>query len=134
MEDYSYLGSIVGYLSGCGIAFMVLIYMGIIALVIASFWRIFTKAGKPGWAAIVPIYNIIVLLEVVDQPLWMTFLYFVPIANLVVSIIVNIELANRFNRSTGFAVGLILLPIIFLPILAFSSAEYVPSGPYKLSE
>jgi len=130
MEDFSFLG----YLSGCGIAFFVLIYMGIIGLVIASLWRIFTKADKPGWAAIVPIYNIIVLLELTEQPLWMTFLYFVPVANLVVSIIVNIELANRFNRSTGFAVGLILLPIIFLPVLAFSDAGYVPSGPYKLSE
>lgn len=120
MENWS----IVGGLSGCLISFIILIDVGIIALLVVSLWRIFEKASKPGWAAIVPIYNLIVLLEITGQPLWMTFLFFVPIGNLVVLIIVYIELASRFNKGTGFAVGLILLSIVFLPILAFSDSKY----------
>ena len=63
-----------------------------------SYWKVFTKAGKPGWAAIIPIYNMIVLLEVTKQPLWMIILFFLPVANLIALIIVNIELAKLFNK------------------------------------
>jgi len=117
MENYSILG-------GCWISFVVLLDLGIAALLITSLWRIFTKAGRPGWAAIVPVYNIIILLEITKQPLWMVFLFFVPVANLVAIILVDIELASKFNKSSGFAVGLILLTVIFLPILAFSDSYY----------
>jgi hypothetical protein len=107
-----------------GSAFFIIVYLVVIALIIVSVWKIFTKAGKPGWAAIIPIYNIIVLLEIVKKPLWMLILYFIPVANLIVSIIVFVELSNKFGKSGGFAAGLILLPIIFFPILAFGSAKY----------
>jgi hypothetical protein len=117
MENYSILG-------GCWISFIVLIDLGIAALVIASLWRVFTKAGRQGWAAIVPIYNLIILLEITKQPLWMAFLFFIPVGNIVAIILVDIELAARFGKSSGFAVGLILLPVVFLPILAFSDANY----------
>ena len=108
----------------CLNGFLVLLGLGIAVLTVAGQWKIFTKAGQPGWAAIIPIYNIIVLLEVAKQPLWMIILYFIPIGNIIATIIVNIELANRFNKSGGFAAGLILLPFIFYPILGFGYSEY----------
>ena len=94
-------------------------------LYIVSLWKIFAKAGKPGWASIVPIYNVIVMLEITGKPIWWIILLFIPVVNLVISIIVIVELANKFGKSGGFAVGLIFLPVIFYPILAFSDAKYI---------
>jgi hypothetical protein len=96
----------------------------ILILMIVATWKIFTKAGKPGWAAIIPIYNIIVLLEIVGKPLWWVILCLIPYVNIVIVIIVNLELAKKFGQSKGFAVGLILLAPIFYPILAFGGATY----------
>ena len=98
------------------------------ALTAAGLWRVFEKAGQPGWAALIPIYNLIVLLQITDKPVWWVILCFIPclniIAGLYITIVVSIELANRFRAGAGFAVGLILLPFIFYPILGFGSAEY----------
>ena len=107
-----------------GSAFLIIVYIAIIALMIISLLKVFTKAGKPGWAAIVPIYNYIVMLEIARQPLWMIVLFFIPIGNLIALIIIDIEIANNFGKSGGFAAGLILLPIVFFPILAFGDAKY----------
>jgi hypothetical protein len=117
--------------AGAGIIglIMTLIYLAIALFLIVAMWKLFTKAGKPGWAAIVPIYNIIVLLEIVGRPAWWFLLYFIPLVNIVVLIMVMLDLAKSFGKDTGFAVGLILLSIIFLPILAFGDARYVgPAG------
>ena len=103
---------------------LIIIYLIIGLLMIISMWKIFAKAGKPGWAAIIPIYNIIVLLEIVDKPLWWIILILIPFVNIIISIILNLELAKKFGQSSGFAVGLILLPIIFYPILGFGGAKY----------
>lgn len=103
---------------------IIIFYVAVIVLMIASFWKIFEKAGQPGWAAIVPIYNIIILLKIVDKPVWWIVLFFIPIVNFVISILLNIELAKKFGKDTGFAVGLILLGIVFFPILAFGDAQY----------
>lgn len=100
------------------------------AIVIAAMWKLFAKAGKPGWAAIIPIYNIIVLLEIIEKPLWWIVLMFIPFVNFVIAIIVNIELAKKFGKDIVFAIGLILLPIVFLPILGFGSAQYRPTKYY----
>ena len=94
-------------------------------LIVASWWMIFQKAGKPGWAAIIPIYNFIVLLEIVNKPWWWIFLLLIPIVDIVILIMVYDRLAKSFGKDTGFTVGLILLGIVFFPILAFSqSAQY----------
>ena len=95
---------------------------------IASLWKIFTKAGQPGWASIIPIYNVIVLLKIAGKPLWYIILLIIPLVNIVVGILVLIELAKNFGKGVGFAIGLILLPIIFYPILAFGDAKYAPSA------
>lgn len=103
---------------------MIVAYLIIIVLMIASMWKVYEKAGKPGWAAIVPIYNIIVLLEIVKKPTWWVLLFFIPLVNLVIAIIVYIELAKAFGKDTGFAIGLLLLGFIFFPILGFGDAKY----------
>jgi len=106
-----------------------LLVLGLSVLMLAAMWKVFTKAGRPGWACIVPIYNIIVLLDVVGKPVWWIVLYFIPIANIVVGIMVMIALAENFGKGGGFAAGLIFLPIIFWPILGFGSAKYQGAPP-----
>ena len=101
-----------------------MIYAAIIILFIASLWKIFVKAGKPGWAAIVPIYNIIVLLEVVGRPLWWIVLLIIPCVNIVAGIMLTLDLAKSFGKEIGYAIGMIILPFIFYPMLAFGSATY----------
>ena len=106
-----------------GILFM-LIWLAVVIVVIAGMWKVFTKAGKPGWACIVPIYNIIVLLEIAGRPLWWFILFFIPIVGFVIAIVVCIDIAKAFGKGPGFGVGLALLGIIFFPILGFGDAQY----------
>lgn len=105
-------------------ALFYIIYFGFIALMIASTWKIFTKAGQPGWAAIVPIYNTIVLLKIAGKPVWWFLLLFIPLVNFVVAIMLTVSLAKAFGKGVGFAVGLIILPFVFMPIMAFGDAQY----------
>ena len=88
-------------------------------LVIVSLWMIFKKAGKPGWASIVPIYNIIVLIQIAGLPLWYLVLLIIPFANIYAIFKIYIELAHRFGKSTGFGVLTVFFSEICLPILAF---------------
>jgi hypothetical protein len=92
---------------------------------IITTWIIFQKAGKPGWACLIPIYSTIVMLEIVDRPIWWIVLYFVPIANLIIGIIVTFDLAKAFGKDIGYGFGLLFLPLIFMPILAFGDAQHV---------
>lgn len=103
---------------------LAVVILAIVLLLIASMWKIYVKAGKPGWAAIIPIYNLIVLLQIIQKPLWWIILLIIPYVNIVGGILVDYHLAKSFGKGEGFAIGLILLPIIFLPILAFGDAEY----------
>jgi hypothetical protein len=103
---------------------MVILYLAILVLVVASWWVINQKAGKPGWAAIIPIYNIIVELQIAKMNPWLVLLMFVPIANVVVLIMMYINIARLFGKGVGYALGLIFLSIIFLPMLAFGTAKY----------
>ena len=101
-----------------------LIYLGIIVLMLASMWKIYTKAGKPGWACLIPIYNLVVLLEITKKPLWWIILLLIPFVNFVVLIIVYHSLSLVYGKDVGFTIGLLLLPVIFLPLLAFGDARY----------
>ncbi len=100
----------------------------IAVLLIVAMWKIFTKAGKPGWASIIPIYNTIVLLEIVGRPAWWVLLFFIPLVNVVIMVIVMLDLAKSFGQGMGFAVGLILLTNIFMLILGFGSSTYKGQG------
>ena len=99
-------------------------YLALIVLFIAAWWQIFTKAGEAGWKAIIPIYNIIVLLKIVGREWWWVLLMLIPFVGLIVWIIVMLDLAKSFGRGTGFAIGLILLGPIFALILGFGSDTY----------
>ncbi|MFP4527309.1 MAG: DUF5684 domain-containing protein [Candidatus Kapaibacterium sp.] len=103
---------------------MFIIWLAIVVLMIAGMWKIFEKAGKPGWAAIIPIYNMIVLLEIIDRPLWWIILLFIPIVNIVFGILITIELAKSFGKDMAYAIGMILLPFIFYPMLGFGDAQF----------
>jgi hypothetical protein len=106
-----------------------IIYFAVIMLLIASQWGIYSKAGKPGWACLIPIYNFIVLLEIVGKPWWWLFLMMIPFLNFIFLIWVYNLLAKSFGKSEGFTAGLIFLSLIFFPILAFGDAEYQgPAG------
>ena len=93
-------------------------------LIIASVWKVFTKAGKPGWASLIPIYNMIVLLEITGKPIWWIILFLIPFVNFIAAFLVMIPLAEKFGKGTGFGIGLVFLSFVFFPILAFGDAEY----------
>lgn len=109
--------------AGLGIGFMVVTF-AIALLMIASMWKIFVKAGKPGWAAIVPIYNMVVFLEIAGKPAWWVLLFFVPFVNIIIAVIASIALAKKFGKGTGYGLGLAFLGIVFYPLLGFSDAQY----------
>ncbi len=101
-----------------------LIQLVISVVVVAGFWKVFAKAGQPGWAAIVPFYNVYVMTQIAGKPAWWMVLFFIPIANIVAAFIVNIAIAEKFGKGTGFGIGMIFLSFIFWPILGFGDAQY----------
>jgi len=101
-----------------------LVYLVLLVVLIAAMWKIFAKAGKPGWASIVPIYNIIVLLEIVGRPVWWIVMLFIPFVNFVFVFLLAVDLAKSFGKGIGFALGLIFISPVFYPILGFGSAQY----------
>jgi len=117
-----------GLMGGMAVLFtgvFLIVMLAIAVVMIASLWKVFMKAGQPGWAAIVPVYNLVVLLQIVGRPLWWIVLCMIPFVNLVIVILVYIDLAKSFGQSTGFGLGLVLLSFIFFPILGFGSARYL---------
>jgi hypothetical protein len=92
---------------------------------IIAMWRIYEKAGQPGWAAIIPIYNILVLLKIIGKPGWWFLMFFIPIVNIIFMVWMYNLLSKSFGKSEGFTVGLIFLGFVFFPMLAFGTAEYI---------
>jgi hypothetical protein len=93
-------------------------------LMIVSWWKIFVKAGREGWESLVPILNVVRILQISNVPLWAIILCFIPVANVVFPLWLGYALAKSFNKSVGYALGLIFLPVLFYPHLAFSDASY----------
>lgn len=116
--DASAMSGLAGTIAAMGL-FVCILSMAISILMIVSYWKIFVKAGKPGWAAIVPIYNFIVMCEIAEKPWWYVLLLCVPIANIYAMVVVYNGIAKKFGKGTGYTVGMILLPVIFMPMLAF---------------
>lgn len=111
-----------------------LIPIGISVFMIVSLWKVFQKAGREGWEAIIPIYNMVVLLEITGLPMWYIALLFIPGANIYATVKICLELAYRFNQSTGFGVGLVLLYPVFIGILAFKKEiTYESAQPFAES-
>src|SRR5215217_9310438 len=93
-------------------------------LLIVAMWKVFTKAGQPGWASIIPIYNLYIWCKIVGRPGWWILLMLIPLVNFIIMIILCIDLAKSFGKGAGFGLGLAFLGFIFLPILGFGSAQY----------
>ncbi len=110
---------------------IILVAVAIAIVIIAGLWKTFEKAGQPGWAAIVPIYNMIIMLKIAGRPIWWFVLLLIPFVSIIVSIVVAIDIAKNFGKGTGFGIGLAFLGFIFYPILGFGDAEYNPVNPQQ---
>ncbi len=99
--------------------------LALAVVMLVALWKIYKKAGKPGWACIVPFYSQYCLFDIAMGNGWLFLLSFVPCVNIVMSIICYLKLAKAFGKGTGFGIGLILLCPIFIMILGFGKAEYV---------
>ncbi|CAM3576512.1 hypothetical protein FSS13T_06570 [Flavobacterium saliperosum S13] len=113
---------------------ILLFFFGFTLFLIICQWKVFTKAGKPGWACLIPIYSGIVLLEIIKKPIWWIFMLLIPIANIYFAIVITNELSKSFGKTSAFTVGLIFLPFIFYPILAFGDAKYIYNQTEEISE
>lgn len=103
---------------------MVVVWLALVVVLVAAMWKVFVKAGQPGWAAIVPIYNLLVLLKIAGKPAWWLILMFIPFVNFIVIIIAMMAVARNFGKGAGFGLGLTFLSPIFFPILGFGDARY----------
>jgi hypothetical protein len=121
MNDYSTTAAT----TDGGSPITMLIWLALIVLMVVSLWKIFVKAGRPGWAAIIPIYQTYIQLKIVNRPGWWLLLMFIPFVNIVILIITSIDLAKAFGKSTAFGVlALAFFPFIGYPMLAFGDAQY----------
>jgi len=105
-----------------------IIWLAFTILIIVAMWKVFVKADRPGWAALIPFYNTYVFLKIAGKPGWWLIWFFIPLVNLIVGIIATVAFAHNFGKGAGFAIGVIFLPIIFIPILAFGEAQYIGEG------
>lgn len=111
--------------SNSGGALGTLVYLAILALMIVAMWKVYVKAGQPGWASIIPFYNLYVLLKIAGRPGWWFWLFLIPFVNIVTIIVVSLDVAKVFGKSAVFGVfGLILFPFVGYPMLGFGDASY----------
>jgi len=103
---------------------LLLIPLAIFVFYVAAGWKVFAKAGEPGWGVFVPIYNLYLVCKISGRPEWWLILFFIPLVNVAIGLIVAMDIAKAFAKSAGFGIGLWLLGFIFVPILGFGSARY----------
>jgi Family of unknown function (DUF5684) len=101
------------------------IYFALVVLALVGAWKTFAKAGQPGWGVIIPFYNLYLLCKIAGRPGWWFLLFFIPLVNLIIMIIVFIDVAKNFGKGLGFGLGLVFLGFIFFPILGFGDARYL---------
>ncbi len=122
--DYAMRNTGGGLMGGVfGIVWLVLALLMIIGL-----WKVFTKAGQPGWMAIIPILNLYILCKIAGRPGWWLLLMLIPLVNFIIWIILSLDLAKSFGKGAGFGIGIAILSFIFVPILGFSDAQYSGSA------
>lgn len=97
-------------------------------LILASTWKVFEKAGEPGWASLIPVYNVYVMLKIGNNPGWYLVLLLVPVVNLFVAGKLFVDLARSFGKGIGWGLGLWVLPFVFFPLLGFGGANYRSPG------
>ena len=121
--------------------FFLIIWLAVAIFMIVTMWKLFVKAGEPGWKSIIPVYSFWTLCEIARRPGWwslVVLLSFIPFVNfvawiavLIVQILVSIEVAKAFGKEPVWALLLILLPIVGYPMLAFGSAKYTKPATAK---
>jgi len=99
--------------------------IALVLLVIAGAWRMFDKAGKPGWTAIVPVYNLMMWAEIAGRPAWHGLLALIPAFGVVFVFMIAIDVAKSFGRSGASGAGIVLLGFVFLPWLGFGRSTYL---------
>jgi hypothetical protein len=114
-------GGIVAALFG-GVFF--LLFLLVFVNVAAGMWKVFEKAGEPGWAALIPIYTLVVLVKIAGKEMWWVVLMLLPCVNFVAAVMICIDIARKFGKDTVYGVGLAFLPFIFFPMLGFGPAQY----------
>jgi len=106
----------------------ILIILAVLILLFLSaligLWKVFTKAGQPGWVILIPLLNVFVFTRIIGRPAWWLILFFIPGVNLAFNLVVSVDLATRFGRGILFGLGIGLFPFIFLPVLGFNDSEY----------
>src|ERR1700720_3069787 len=110
-------------LLGAGIGILI-VFLAIAIFMIICMWKVNTKAGQPGWAVIIPIYREVVWLNIVNKPVWWIILMLIPFVNIIIIIMVLHRFSLSFGKGAGFTAGLVLVPLIFWPILAFDKSVY----------
>ena len=111
-------------------AAMIIVYLAIAVVCIMGYWKVFVKAGQPGWAILIPFYNLYVLLKIAGRPGWWLLLCLIPVVNIGIAIVVAIDVAKSFGQSTVFGVVLLfLLSVIGYLILGFGNYRY--QGPSR---
>ena len=113
---------------------LIILWVAVTVVMLASTWIIFRKAGRPGWGSLIPIFNTYLMLKIAGKPGWWLFLFLIPLVNLIIGVIMMIQIAQNFGKGSGFAVGMILLPIVFFPILAFGDAKYIGESAAAIGE
>lgn len=119
----------IAYLMFASVGVVFLSFAAIWLILLVGFWKVLEKGGQPGWASLIPIYNLYCLLKLAGKEWWWLLLFLVPIVNIVAAILIVVALAKNFGKGGGFAAGLVLLPWIFYPILGFGAAEYQKPQP-----
>ncbi len=128
MFDSNLISGLFGLFLGLGV-FIVFLGSAIGIFSIVVLWKLFVKAGKTGWYSIVPVYNIVVLLEIVGLKWYYIFGYClgaVPIIGYILfplyNIVISVKLSKSFGKDVGFGIGIAFLPTIFEALIAFDSS------------
>ena len=112
--------------NGGGNPFFFVLWLAIVVLVVAGWWKMFAKAGQPGWGSLIPIYNLYLLIKIAGRPGWYLLLFLIPLVNFILGIVIALDVARNFGKGIGFLLGMLFFPYVFYPILGFGSAQYRP--------
>ena len=116
------------FLTGTTLVVVVAVIGILFLLMVLSWWKIFSKCNQAGWKVLVPFLNLITLTKILDKPIWWVAIYLIfPVGH----ILVSLQIAKLFDKKNIFAIGMILLPFVFYPLLAFTDIKIAESAPQK---